>query len=84
MWVRGADPGFRRRAMGSSRLRTWPVVPLPCASSIWGRALNPVSFFACMSTDARIFSSNGGVFGSLYGTPIINLPQSAVLGEFGV
>jgi hypothetical protein len=25
-------------------------------------------------------SSNGGVFGSLYGTPIINLPQSAVLG----
>ena len=25
--------------------------------------------------------SNGGVFGSLYGTPIINLPQSAVLGE---
>ena len=27
-------------------------------------------------------SSNGGVFGSLYGTPIINLPQSAVLGAF--
>ena len=27
-----------------------------------------------------IDSSNGGVFGSLYGTPIINLPQSAVLG----
>lgn len=26
------------------------------------------------------FSSNGGVFGSLYGTPIINLPQAAVLG----
>lgn len=25
-------------------------------------------------------SSNGGVFGSLYGTPIINLPQAAVLG----
>ncbi|RKO90760.1 dihydrolipoyllysine-residue succinyltransferase E2 component, partial [Blyttiomyces helicus] len=24
--------------------------------------------------------SNGGVFGSLYGTPIINLPQSAILG----
>jgi len=24
--------------------------------------------------------SNGGVFGSLYGTPIINLPQAAVLG----
>ncbi|SCU90125.1 LADA_0F01970g1_1 [Lachancea dasiensis] len=28
--------------------------------------------------------SNGGVFGSLYGTPIINLPQSAVLGLHGV
>ncbi len=24
--------------------------------------------------------SNGGVFGSLYGTPIINPPQSAILG----
>ena len=24
--------------------------------------------------------SNGGVFGSLYGTPIINLPQTAILG----
>ena len=24
--------------------------------------------------------SNGGVFGSLYGTPIINQPQSAILG----
>lgn len=28
--------------------------------------------------------SNGGVFGSLYGTPIINMPQSAVLGLHGV
>ncbi len=24
--------------------------------------------------------SNGGVYGSLYGTPIINIPQSAILG----
>jgi len=24
--------------------------------------------------------SNGGVFGSLFGTPIINIPQSAILG----
>lgn len=24
--------------------------------------------------------SNGGVFGSLFGTPIINTPQSAILG----
>lgn len=28
--------------------------------------------------------SNGGVFGSLYGTPIINMPQCAVLGMHGV
>lgn len=28
--------------------------------------------------------SNGGVFGSLYGTPIINVPQAAVLGLHGV
>lgn len=31
-----------------------------------------------------MFSSNGGVFGSLYGTPIINLPQSAVLGMHAI
>ena len=30
----------------------------------------------------RDLSSNGGVFGSLFGTPIINLPQAAVLGTF--
>ncbi|KAH9941864.1 dihydrolipoamide succinyltransferase [Epithele typhae] len=28
--------------------------------------------------------SNGGVFGSLYGTPIINLPQTAVLGMHSI
>lgn len=28
--------------------------------------------------------SNGGVFGSLYGTPIINTPQTAVLGLHGI
>lgn len=28
--------------------------------------------------------SNGGVFGSLYGTPIINMPQTCVLGLHGV
>lgn len=28
--------------------------------------------------------SNGGVFGSLLSTPIINLPQSAILGMHGV
>lgn len=28
--------------------------------------------------------SNGGVFGSLYGTPIINPPQSAILGMHAI
>lgn len=28
--------------------------------------------------------SNGGVFGSLFGTPIINMPQSAILGMHGI
>src|SRR5271155_1253643 len=28
--------------------------------------------------------SNGGVFGSMMGTPIINLPQTAVLGMHGI
>lgn len=28
--------------------------------------------------------SNGGVFGSLFGTPIINLPQSSILGMHGI
>jgi 2-oxoglutarate dehydrogenase E2 component (dihydrolipoamide succinyltransferase) len=28
--------------------------------------------------------SNGGVFGSMFGTPIINMPQSAILGMHGV
>jgi len=38
--------------------------------------LNFISCFIC--------SSNGGVFGSLYGTPIINLPQAAVLGMHAI
>lgn len=28
--------------------------------------------------------SNGGVFGSLFGTPILNPPQSAILGMHGM
>ena len=28
--------------------------------------------------------SNGGVFGSLFGTPIINPPQSAILGMHAI
>merc|ERR1712107_408669 len=34
--------------------------------------------------DGGTFISNGGVFGSLFGTPIINPPQSAILGMHGV
>ena len=33
-----------------------------------------------MWTDAVYESSNGGIFGSLFDTPIIDLPQAAVLG----
>lgn len=28
--------------------------------------------------------SNGGVFGSMFGTPIINPPQSSILGMHGI
>lgn len=28
--------------------------------------------------------SNSGIWGSLFGTPIINLPQTAVLGTYGI
>lgn len=35
-------------------------------------------------TDVVFDSSNGGVFGSLFGTPIINLPQAAVLGMHAI
>ena len=35
-------------------------------------------------TDAVYDWSNGGVFGSLFGTPIINLPQAAVLGMYAI
>merc|ERR1719376_1840983 len=35
--------------------------------------------------DGGTFSvSNGGVFGSMFGTPIINPPQSAILGMHGI
>lgn len=28
--------------------------------------------------------SNSGIWGSLFGTPIINIPQTAVLGTYGI
>ncbi|KAG2037488.1 dihydrolipoyllysine-residue succinyltransferase 1 [Suillus americanus] len=39
---------------------------------------------AALGNKASTGCSNGGVFGSLYGTPIINLPQSAVLGMHAI
>lgn len=38
----------------------------------------------CAPNSQYALSSNGGVFGSLFGTPIINLPQSAVLGMHAI
>ena len=48
-----------------------------------------LSTFKTLSLSLCIFIiifnfSNGGVFGSLFGTPIINPPQSAILGMHGV
>ena len=38
---------------------------------------------AC-GTDAAYNSSNEGVFGSLFDTPVINLPQTAVIGMHAI
>ena len=46
----------------------------PCLSSV------PSPWVHAFGIDAVYGSSNGGVFGSLFGTPIINFPQAAVLG----
>lgn len=35
-------------------------------------------------TGGNFTISNGGIFGSLFGTPIINPPQSAILGMHGI
>ena len=47
----------------------------PCLSSV---------FFSLGRTDAFHDSPNGGVFSSLFGTPMINLPQAAVLGMHAI
>ena len=39
--------------------------------------------FTFMRRGGTFTISNGGVFGSLFGTPIINPPQSAILGMHG-
>jgi 2-oxoglutarate dehydrogenase E2 component (dihydrolipoamide succinyltransferase) len=42
-----------------------------------------VAYFADMA-GGTFTISNGGVFGSLMGTPILNPPQSAILGMHGI
>ena len=46
--------------------------------------LAPIYYKSSCSLLTTLFCSNGGVFGSLFGTPIINPPQSAILGMHGV
>lgn len=68
---------LRRHETVSSHWKIWLVALLPCTwrgSESFIISLTLALFAMC--------SSNGGVFGSLYGTPIINLPQAAVLGAF--
>ena len=62
---------FYRPGMASYLLRTWLGAHSQCMSD----------FFLSRTFSKILSSSNGGVFGSLYGTPIINLPQAAVLGN---
>ena len=45
----------------------------PCSSSIFSPCVH------ASGTDAVYDNSNDDVFGRLFGTPIINLPQAAVL-----
>ena len=46
--------------------------------------VSSIDSIGILSSLSLVHSSNGGVFGSLYGTPIINLPQSAVLGMLSI
>ena len=42
------------------------------------------SVFSSLGTNPVYDSSNGGVFGSLFGPPIIDLPRAAVLGMHAI
>ena len=64
---------FYRPGMASCPLRKWLGVHSQCMLDSF--------LFHSFSEKHVPTSSNGGVFGSLYGTPIINLPQAAVLGN---
>jgi 2-oxoglutarate dehydrogenase E2 component (dihydrolipoamide succinyltransferase) len=47
---------------------------------MYGRKAKEGSMSLEEMTGGTFTISNGGVFGSLFGTPIINIPQSAILG----
>ena len=47
---------------------------------MYGRKAKDGSLSLEEMTGGTFTISNGGVFGSLFGTPIINIPQSAILG----
>jgi 2-oxoglutarate dehydrogenase E2 component (dihydrolipoamide succinyltransferase) len=66
--------GYYRHEMANSHWKILRVDPLRC---IFHYTLYP-GRIANVEPNP---SSNGGVFGSLYGTPIINPPQAAVLGK---
>ena len=56
------------------KVRVYLTLPLPSPQARTGT-------LAIEDMDGGTFTiSNGGVFGSLFGTPIINPPQSAILG----
>ena len=53
------------------------------AISMYGSKAKDGSLSLEEMTGGTFTISNGGVFGSLMGTPIINPPQSAILGAYG-
>lgn len=64
-----------------------------CSRAPLNKWVNPLRFvpqarkneLAVEDMDGGTFTiSNGGVFGSMFGTPIINPPQSAILGMHGI
>merc|ERR1719230_1140976 len=54
------------------------------AISVYGRKAMEDEITMEDMTGGTFTISNGGVFGSMLGTPIINPPQSAILGMHGI
>ena len=81
---RGLLSWARKRRTTRFQLRTWTEEPSPSGKTQFGPHSN-LHHHHCIIFIIIIFKcSNGGVFGSLFGTPIINPPQSAILGMHGV